>query len=322
VRIVNTIEQPVPLPEGTELVGQNADGADVRFVLDQPTTVPPAVTTATETGRSTTYGETTVSVTARSPGSASNVGANAIKQVVIPGQQPLVSDRSNFLLRHEAIGGGTEEPQRIVTEAEVQRVLGDALTNLYNSGLQALEAEASSQGLAADPSTVTPNITQLGRPEAYDPPVVSPPVGSAVDVSNPSFTVTVRTRFNALAAPADRPVAEQLETVVPQFFSQSTTPPCSAGESQAVKNVSWSWNGERLAIDGVVECTPLSTVAPERVAAVRAALVGQSRETAAATLDQYRQQGLIGGYELPDRGELPPFEILIDVEVAEPAAGP
>jgi hypothetical protein len=318
VRIVNTIEQPVPLPEGTEFVGQNAENAEVRFVIDQATTVPPAVTTSSESGRNTTYGETTVSITARSPGSASNVGANAIKQVFIPGQPPLVSDRSNFLLRHEAIGGGSEEPQRIVTEAEVERVLGEALTNLYNTGLQALEAEAAAQGLAVDQSTVAPNIAGLSQPESYDAPVVNPPVGTVVDANNPSFTVTVRTRFNALAAPADRPVAKQLETVVPQYFSQRASPPCSAGESQAVKDVSWGWNGERLAIEGVVECTPLSSVPPERVAAIRAALVGQSGEAAAATLDQYRQQGVIGGYQLPDRAELPPFELLIDVQVAEP----
>lgn len=322
VRIINTIEQAVPLPEGTEFVGENAEGAEVRFVLDEPVTVPPAVTTATESGRTTTYGETIVSVTARSPGSASNVEANAIKQVIIPGQPPIVSDRSNFLIRHEAIGGGSEAPQRIVTEAEVQRVLGDALTNLYNEGLRRLQEQAGAQGLAIDPTTMMPSIAELAQPESYEPPVVNPPVGSAVDPANPVFTVTVRTRFTGLATPPDRPVAKQLETVVPQHFSQRSNPPCLSGESQSVQNVSWSWNGQRLAIDGVVACTPRGEVPPDTIVKVRAALVGASREAAIASLQEYERQRLIGGFQLPDRPEMPPFEFLIDVQVQQPGAAP
>lgn len=319
VLFVNMLSQPVPLPEGTEFVGQNDKGEDVRFVIDSAVTVPGATNRGDLSGLD--WGRLDISITARSPGSASNVGENAIKQLALPGQPPILTDRGNFVLRNSPITGGTEEPQRVVTEAEVQRVLGEALTNLYNSGLQALQAEASAQGLSVDPSTVAPSIAQLGNPESYDPPIVSPPVGTPVDIANPSFTVTVRTHFNALAAPSDRPVAKQLETVVPLHFSQSASPPCSAAERQGVRDVSWSWNGERLAIDGVVECTPLQSVPPESVATVRAALVGQSREAAQATLDQYRAQGVIGGYQLPDRAEMPPFEILIDVQVAQPAAG-
>jgi hypothetical protein len=224
-------------------------------------------------------------------------------------------------VRHEAIGGGTEEPQRIVTEADVQRALGAALTNLYTAGLQQLQAQAGPQGLAVDPTTVTPSIAELARPESYEPPVVNPPVGSAVDPANPNFTITVSARFAGLATPADRPVAKQLEAVVPQHFSQRPSPPCQPAETQAVKDVSWSWNGERLAIDGVIECTPRSDVSPDTVAKVRAALVGQSREAAEASLREYERQNLIGGYQLPERAELPPLEILIDVQVGQPAAG-
>jgi hypothetical protein len=322
VTIRNTVEQALPLPEGTEFIGQNAAGAEVRFVINQVTAIPPAVTTTTDAGRTTTYGEIAVGVTARSPGSASNVGENAIKQIVIPGQQPIVSDRSSFIIRHAPIGGGTEEPQRVVTEAEVQRVLGEALTNLYNTGLQALQAEASTANLAVDPTTVTPSIAQLASPESYEEPVVSPPIGSPVDPANPSFTVTIRTRFTALATPTDRSVARQLETVVPQHFSQRPSPPCAPAESQAVKDVSWSWDGERLAIDGAVECTPRREIPPEALASIRATLVGQSREAAEAGLRELQRQGVIGGYQLPDRQEMPPLELLIDVQVQQPVAGP
>src|SRR6185295_4284843 len=131
VTIVNTVENPVPLPKDTELIGQNASGNEVRFTLDADAIVPPAVTSTSLTGRSTTYGQIDVGVTARSPGSASNVGENSIKQILIPGQQPIVSDSSNFLIRHPPITGGGEQPVQIVTDADVQRVLGEALTGLY-----------------------------------------------------------------------------------------------------------------------------------------------------------------------------------------------
>ncbi|HWQ11849.1 MAG TPA: hypothetical protein VNL77_03570, partial [Roseiflexaceae bacterium] len=316
VRVINTIEQPVPLPEGTEFVAQNAAGNQVRFLLDQPVIVPPAVTTVSDTGRSTTYGEVTVNVTARSPGSASNVGANAITQLIIPGQQPYISDQSNFLIRHGPIGGGTEEPQRIVTEAEVQRALEGALTNLYNVGLQELQARAP-QPLIVDATTVTPGIAELSDPANYEVISVTPPVGTAVDRANPTFSVMVRARFSALATPGDAPVISQLKTVIPNHFRQPGSARCREGEDSAARDVTYRWTGERLTISGYISCAPLHTVSPETIAKVRAALVGQSREAAAASLRQYQALGLIGGYELPDREEMPPLELLIDVQVQQ-----
>ena len=47
------------------------------------------------TGSNTTYGQIVDNVTARSPGSASNVDVNSVTTLLIPGQQPLVSQNSN-----------------------------------------------------------------------------------------------------------------------------------------------------------------------------------------------------------------------------------
>ncbi|MFQ3633662.1 hypothetical protein, partial [Roseiflexus sp.] len=193
VRIVNTIEQPFPIPEGAELLGLNPDGAEVRFLIEGPATIPAAVTTVSDRGRSTTYGEIVVNVVARSPGSASNVGANALTQLLIPGTQPIVSDRSNLLIRHEAIGGGSEQMQRVVTEADVQRILGEALTGLYNTGMERLARQIDQNVLAIDPTTIFPSSIDLAQPEAYDPPLIEPPIGQPVDPVNPVFRLTVST---------------------------------------------------------------------------------------------------------------------------------
>ena len=321
VTIVNTVENPVPLAKDTEFIGQNANGAEVRFTLDADAVVPPAVTSTSLTGRSTTYGQIDVGVTARSPGSASNVGENSIKQILIPGQQPIISDSSNFLIRHPPITGGSEQPVRIVTNADVERVLGEALTGLYNTGVQELRSAVDEQKFGIDPTTISPSAEALGDPKSYDPPVVEPPVGQPVDANNPVFKVTVQTHFSGLATPRDNPVSTQLNTVVPNHFMQRTPPPCKANEIQAPSVTNWHWDGitRRLTIDGKVACLPAQWMAPEIESKVKNAVQGKSREEAEAGLQGLVLAGDIGGYQLPeDLTRLPPFGWLIDVQTMQP----
>lgn len=321
ITIINTIEQPIQLPAGTEFIATNPQGQEVRFMLDVDATVPPAVTTRSLTGVSTTYGTIDVAITARSPGSASNVGENSIKQMLIPGQQPINSD-SSILIRHGPIGGGSEELQRIVTKDDVQRVLGEALTGLYNAGVQALRSQIDEARQGIDLASLHPNPEELGSPENYEPPIVEPPEGQPVDPNNPTFTVTVKATFHALATPRDRPVSDQLQTVVPQHFSQSGTLPCRPGEQPAFNVSNWNWDGARLTIDGAITCTPRQGIAPETLARVREAIRGRSRAEAAARLDELQRQGLIGGYQLPDKDRLPGLDLLLTVNVERSVASP
>ena len=315
VRIINVIEQPFPLPEGTELLGLNPAGAEVRFVIEGQVTVPAAVTTVSDRGRSTTYGEVVVNVVARSPGSASNVGSNALTQILIPGMQPIISDRGNLLIRHDAIGGGSEQAQRIVTEADVQRVLGDALTGLYNAGMEQLARQIDQHVLAIDPTTITPDTIELARPESYNPPLIEPPLGQSVDPANPVFRVTVSTRFSALATPRDRLVSKQLEQVVPQHFLQRGTP-CNPNERVGFDVAGWRWDGSKLTISGAIACTEYGTLTNDMLNQIRRDLVGASRSDAETRLQQFVQQGAISTYSLPAIETLPGFDFLIDVQPA------
>ncbi len=315
VRIINVVEQPFLLPEGAELLGRNSDGAEVRFAIEGPVTVPPAVTTTSDRGRSTTYGEIVVNVVARSPGSASNVGANALTQLLIPGMQPIISDRGNLLIRHEAIGGGSDQMQRIVTEADVQRVLGEALTGLYNAGMEQLARQIDQNVLAIDPTTIFPSSIDLAQPDAYDPPLIEPPIGQPVDPANPVFRLTVSTRFSALATPRDRLVNKQLEVVVPQHFLQRGAL-CNANERVGFDVAGWRWDGSKLTINGAVTCTEYGVVTADTLTQIRRALVGVSRSDADTILQQFAQQGLISDYSLPAIQTLPGFDFLIDVRPA------
>lgn len=319
VTIVNTIESAVPLPKDSEFIGQNPKGEEVRFTLDSDVTVPPAQTSTSLAGRSTTYGQINVTVTARSPGSASNVGENSIKQILLPGQQPIVSDSSNFLIRHGPITGGSEAPQRIVTEQDVRNILAQALTELYNSGVLQLRSKIDEGKFSIDATTVAPSPADLSDPQSYDPLVVEPAIGQPVaDANNPVFTVKVHARFKALAAPSGKAVITQLQTVAPAYFAQRPDRACKPGEQQGTTIGSIRWDGEKLMIDGAINCGVAGGLTAETLAQVREALRGQPREAAEAGLRTLQQQGLIGEFQLPDKASLPRYDFLLNIAVAQP----
>nr|MDQ2996012.1 hypothetical protein [Chloroflexota bacterium] len=56
ITIINTIGNAVPIPKGSEFIGKNSAGQDVRFSVDSDVTVPGASSSTSLTGSSTTYG--------------------------------------------------------------------------------------------------------------------------------------------------------------------------------------------------------------------------------------------------------------------------
>jgi hypothetical protein len=325
VTVINTIEQALNLPAGTEFVGRNAQGAEVRFGVDAPIIVPGATTTATLTGRSTTYGQIQVPVTARSPGAASNVPENTVKQILIPGQQLIDCGTSNFSCQNGPIEGGSDEPQWIVTEADVQLVLGQALTDLYSVGTQQLLIQAQGQRSDSKPdeSTVHPNGNEIRLPENYEPPIVSPPIGSPADPATRSFTVVVRTHFVALGVPEDASITEQSANLIPEYFENRQPPVCSANEKPEPRNNewSWTWDGASLKLNGVLVCVPANSLPGEVRSDVRDALRGKTRAEAEAALGDLRARGLIGDFTIPENAsQLPPLDIMLDVQFVDGAA--
>ena len=316
VTIYNTVNQEIALPAGTEFIATNDQGNEARFTLDAPATVPGAVTTSTVSGSSVTNGKVDVAVTARSPGSASNVGENAIKQLVLPNQAPITTDSSNFLLRNAPITGGSEELLRIVTEDDVRRALPAALTGLYAAGREALQSQIDARQ-EIDPISIHPNTDEIARPESYDI-VVDPAVGAQVDANNPNFNVTVKARFSGLAAPRGQLVGDQIKSALIQHF----TTPCKPGERASAEVTDYRWDGQRLTADGTITCTPSAGLAPTTINRVKLAVSGKSRVEAERNLQALQRDGLIGAYALPDRERFPTLDFLLAVVEGQPAPQP
>lgn len=250
IRIINTIEQAIPLPEGTLFMGINSQNQEVRFVIDQATTVPPAVTVAVPQGRYTTYGEVLVGVTAIETGTRFNLPENSIKQILIPGFQPLVSDLENILIRHGPLTGGTEQSEYtyLPNENDRQWQLDNTLTKLYEVGLQKLRGQTNQIGEDYRLQYIYPSREDLNSERSYELAYSSP------NTDNTITKITVRTRFNALAVPIEHPLNEQLSDVAPQYFAQKQTNQCKGSTDLEVRILNTKWDGERLTVDGVIVC--------------------------------------------------------------------
>lgn len=316
VRVINMLDQVISLPVGTEFVAQGVNG-DVRFMLDQPVTIPAAVTTSSLTGRTTTYGDAMVAVTARSAGSESNVGVDAVTTLLLPGQGAISSDDGQIILRNDAISGGSETVKRIVSEADMARLLGAALSRAYAQAQTELTAQAQQRMLQLDMATLDPDPVALGTPEIYGSPVLNPPVGTVLEPQNAGVSLSVTITFRVYATQADKTVQAQLQKAVPERFQGGNTPICRVGEIPAFRVDSWTIRESTVRINGEIRCSPQMPIDPVVLARLPAQLANTSNEEARAILESLKTQGIISAYSLPNRDRLPPLPQLVTVHVSE-----
>jgi len=284
-------------------------------MLEQAVSVPAAVTSSDASGLSTTYGSLEVLVTARIAGSAGNVPRDAITRIAIPGQQPIITDRSNLLIRHEALAGGSEALRRAVSDAAIQPVLGEALTGLYRTAMERFQQEIGDRAFALDPETIAPTPERLAQPDGGVTVTVTPDVGEPVG-DDGAFDVTVSATFSALATPTDEPVRVQLQRIVPQHLVRQVALVCQPAALPAFVVDAWRWDGSELSADGVMSCTTPSQLADDMLVRIHAALLGMTRTEAREYLDVLQSRGMIAGYTLPDVERLPELDWLLTVQVA------
>ncbi len=320
VTIFSQNTQPLALPEGTQFIGTNAEGQEVRFVIDVPITVPPASISDQGAQLIINRGQAQASITAVAPGSASNIPANSIQQILLPGQSPIIVNTGAILLQHGEITGGSERMMRIIREEDVQQVLGQALVGLDNQAYQAFASELTRYpDLELERSTIIPRGNDIVNDETYTL-IVDPPPGTEMSLENPNFNVTTRVTFRALATPASQPLERQLQLVVPrQLLSIGGILP---GQAPAITN--WRWDGVNpsLTVEGVLRPTGEGLDARTR-AAILASVKGKSRSEAEAALEHFVQQGVIGGYMIEFDGDTLPrrsFQLTLEVQsaIAEP----
>ena len=316
IMVINMLEQAVALPQGTEFIASGG-GGEVRYMLDAPATVPPAVTTSTLTSRTTDYGQVEVAVTARSAGSASNVGENSVTTLLLPGQGPIANDNGQIILRNAPITGGSETMRRIVSEVDEARLLGAALTKAYAQGVSDLNTQATQRMLQIDDTTIDPSPTQLGQPQIYGEPKLTPAVGTVLDPRNAQMQMTVQVTFRAYAIKADQTIQAQLQQVVPQRFQGGSTPICRVGEFSAFKVAEWQATTTAIVINGEIRCSPQMPIPAAVVNDLPKQLQGVSNAQATTLLEELKAKGIISGYTLPTRDQLPPLPQLITVRVGE-----
>ena len=316
IMVINMLEQAVALPQGTEFIASGG-GGEVRYMLDAPATVPPAVTTSTLTSRTTDYGQVEVTVTARSAGSASNVGENQITTLLLPGQGPISNDNGQIILRNAPITGGSETMRRIVSETDEARLLGAALTKAYAQGMRDLADQATQRMLQIDESTIEPSAIQLGQPQVYGAPQLTPVVGTVLDPRNAEMQMTVAVTFRVYAIKADQTIQAQLQQVVPQRFQGGSTPICRVGELSAFKVAEWHPTTTAIVINGEIRCSPQMPIPAAVVNDLPKQLQGVSNAQAQTLLEELKAKGIISGYTLPTRDQLPPLPQLITVRVGE-----
>lgn len=320
VTIFSQNTQPLGLPEGTQFIGANAEGQEVRFVIDVPITIPPASISDQGAQLIINRGQAQASITAVAPGSASNIPANSIQQILLPGESPIIVNTGAILLQHGEITGGSERMIRIIRDEDVQQVLGQALVGLDNQAREVFAAElARYPNLELEHTTIMPRGNDIVNDETYEM-VVDPPPGTEMSLDNPNFNVTTRVTFRALATPTGQPLESQLQRVVPnQLVSIGSIPP---GQAPAITN--WRWDGVNpsLTVEGVLRPTGESLDARTR-AAILASVKGKSRPEAEAALENFIQQGVISGYMIEFDGDtLPRRSFQLTLEVQSAIAGP
>ncbi|NJP04593.1 MAG: hypothetical protein HC837_02650 [Chloroflexaceae bacterium] len=317
VTMYNRNEQAISLPQGTEFIGYNPQGREVRFTNDIPVTIPPVTTVRQGPQIIITFGEAYIEITARTPGSDSNIEADSITQLVIPGQQPLTVNTGALLLEHGPITGGSEQPIRVVRDIDVQQVLGEVLTGLNNRARQELETELTRQGngLALEVTTIIPTANDLKAGHGYEQSII-PPIGAAVEPSDPTFSVAAHGHFSALAVPQDQSLQEQLQVAVPNYLASVNQLP--DGMVAAINH--WQWDGTRITVDGMLLPTgETAGLNAQTRAAIRDALKGKNRDEAEVALKEFQLRGVISSYDLPQNLDtIPTWDFLLDLKVVSP----
>jgi hypothetical protein len=85
----------------------------------------------------------------------------------------------------------------------------------------------------------------------------------------------------------------------------------------AIGITDWQWSGEQLTVEGVMRRVDTTLDAGTRLAILNA-VKGKPRAEAQAALDNFVQQGVIAGYELPEVEQLPQRSHQLTLEVQQP----
>ncbi len=299
VTLRNFNSQPITIPAGSEFVAYGSGNQPIPFISETDVTVPGAVTRNLGNQIITTLGEAQVAIVARSPGSASNIPANTIRELRIPGGPTINLTSGVLTIVHDAIGGGTDDEVFVIKESDVRRYLAAALTNLDQEARRQLDGLALARNLRLELTTVSPSRAELEQLAGFEQ-IVEPPIGTALPKDNRSFRLTVQATYSGLAIKGDattfqRQLADAFNTQLIQNGQ------LRAGDCRAAQIQNWRWDGATLRVDGAVGPDPAcgNELDPSLRAAIQNAVLGRSRAEAEAQLQALVDSGRLAGFTLP-----------------------
>ena len=271
----NTTSQPIEIPAGTAL---QANG--LTFTFDQAVVVPNAV----YSDEGTTFGRADASVTAETPGAEGNLAAGVIS--AIPGYEGALR------VAQGAFAGGTDQEVRIVRVDDVNKVLPAAMSQLYTTGVQALQLKtAEVPGWSLPAATITPTLAVLKRLQGFDYSV-SPPIGSVAGDEG-GFTVELRSHFQAVAEP--NTAQARMEQQLSQALKQQLINIKQINPQSIVSVDRWVVRGQTLVATAKVQAPDSApALAPEFLQEVQRSIAGQPRAAAEAYLQSQLEQHTIG----------------------------
>lgn len=300
----NRSSGPISVPAGTPVqIGGK------QFTLDSDVTVPAAQSDFSGTRN----GVAEVTVTATIPGAQGNVGAD--QDVFVPGfsgnQGPL------FVRIVGAFQGGTDQEVPIVSPDDVNKLLPDALSQLYGQGVRAVQNRVQElPGFVLIASAETPEISPtrelLKQEVGLESLRVFPPIGQvATGDLNGKFTLQMSRRFEALASPTDQPIDAQIQRAAASLLRREGRDVQTA----EVEIIGWRRGDEGLLVDvQVVPRTGYLRVPAEREREIEEQLRGKPRAEAEQYLADLKAQGQIGDFTLPQEWTTVPDDLDITFE--------
>lgn len=307
ITLRNRSSQPVTIAAETPV---SAGGQ--QFVIESDVTVPAA--TATDVG--ITFGVAEASLVAQTPGGQGNIPVGTISQIPGLGGTIAVAQNAPF-------SGGTDQEVRLVSIDDVNRVLPDAVSQLYEQGVRNLTQKVQQiPGFeivaSADTAPITPTRETLRGSLSEDQIQVFPPIGQVSE--DGTFTVQVSQTFAALAAPRDISIDQQIQRAVTAQVRQARPDLQNATiEIRGWRRVD-NGNGQQLAVNAVaVPPGGYQQLSEEFRADIAQNLAGKTREEAQAYLDSLQAENRISAFTLPeDIAE--PIPENVEIQPITPAA--
>lgn len=294
----NTLSQALLLRGGTPLIAPNG----VQFTVDVDTTIPASVATAD----GITFGRGQASVTATVPGAAGNLPGGTIGS--IPGFE------GTLRVEQQDFSGGTDQTVSIVRVEDINRILPEALSQLYAAGVAGLEhATAGKQALILAADTITPTLADLQQAKGFEY-AVFPPVGEVT--SDGTFRLEVRGNFYGTATPAAQPIDQQVQAAARNVLMSSGR----AAQDATVQITGWSLGSNGIVADVTVQSSgKMAALQESFMTDVAKAIAGKPRAVAASYLDSLVQDGKIGSYSpLPEDWTVVPSRVVVQQQ-SQPA---